>query len=354
MDLTKIKLTPIIETLKIENIDDAIYFSEKYSGYISNSRLGLINPEQDGSAKKYFEGFAGNKIYSDALRFGSAIHMSQLQPESFELCESVDLPTAKAGFIAELVYDKMKKAGIEEFTDEIIIEAATEVDYYHGILDEKKMLDIKSKITDYIKSRLEFEKSYTGDKEIFYLSPRDRERYKGCLEALNNNKKIQELLHPEGLLEDPVSENERTILLDVKVEIEGKEPFILKLKSKLDNFTIDKENNVITVNDVKTTGKMTTVFHEAIDKFHYFREMGMYSWLLSLIAEHKYGMKNPTIKSNFLVVSTIPSKNIYYTRVVPMTRELFLKGFNEFRDLVKHVAWYTAHPEEIESECLTL
>lgn len=65
-----ITITPLLDTLRLENIDDKVYFSEKYSQYVSNSRLGLINPLQDGSPKKYFEGFASNKIYSDSLIFG--------------------------------------------------------------------------------------------------------------------------------------------------------------------------------------------------------------------------------------------------------------------------------------------
>ena len=44
MELKDIKLRPLIETLKLEKISDAVYFSTKYSGYVSNSRLGLINP----------------------------------------------------------------------------------------------------------------------------------------------------------------------------------------------------------------------------------------------------------------------------------------------------------------------
>ena len=46
-------------------------------------------------------------------------------------------------------------------------------------------------------------------------------------------------------------------------------------------------------------------------------------------------MKDPTIKGNFLVVSTIPN---YYTKVVPMTKGLYLKGFNEFKELLTLVA----------------
>lgn len=349
MNLEQIKFTPLLDTLRLENIDDSVYFSEKYSGYISNSRLGLINPEQDGNPKKYFEGFGGNKIYSDALIFGSAVHQLSLQPESFFLADTVNRPTAKAGFIADII--SKKTINVDEITDEMLIEAATEVDYYHGNLDEKKLTDLRNKITPYFYDLNQFYQFDDRIGEPIFLDVKNRERLNGCLEGLNSNFKIQKLLHPTGLLDTPISENEQTILLDVQVDIPGKEPFIIKLKSKLDNFTIDKENNTITVNDVKTTGKKVNEFNDAITRFHYNREMAMYCWLLSLCAKKYYGMENPIIKSNFLVVSTIPS---YYTKVVPMTRELFMSGFEELKRLTKMVAYYIAYPEQIEAECMTL
>ena len=57
---------------------------------------------------------------------------------------------------------------------------------------------------------------------------------------MKNNKKVQNLLHPKGLIDDPISECEQAILLDAKVEVPGLDPFIVRLKSKLDNYTIDK------------------------------------------------------------------------------------------------------------------
>ena len=56
------------------------------------------------------------------------------------------------------------------------------------------------------------------------------------------------MLNPKGLLEDPISKNETTILMDMEYTVdlpEGKVDGILHLKSKLDNFTIDNENNTI-------------------------------------------------------------------------------------------------------------
>lgn len=69
MKLNEIKLTPLLDTLRLQKISDETYFSEKYSGYVSNSRLGLLNPKQDGSPEKFFAGFKPVG-YAPALEMG--------------------------------------------------------------------------------------------------------------------------------------------------------------------------------------------------------------------------------------------------------------------------------------------
>ena len=70
MELTDVKITPLIDTLRLQKIDDEEYFSAKYSGYISNSRLSLIDPKEGGSPEAFFEGLSKHNKYSDALIFG--------------------------------------------------------------------------------------------------------------------------------------------------------------------------------------------------------------------------------------------------------------------------------------------
>ena len=69
-DLNQIQIIPLLDTLRLQKIDDVEYFSEKYNGYISNSRLSLINPDQDNDPKAFFEGLGKHNMYSDALIFG--------------------------------------------------------------------------------------------------------------------------------------------------------------------------------------------------------------------------------------------------------------------------------------------
>lgn len=68
--MENVKITPLLDTLKLEKISDKEYFSEKYNGYVSNSRLSLINPNQDNDPKAFFEGLSKHSKYSDALIFG--------------------------------------------------------------------------------------------------------------------------------------------------------------------------------------------------------------------------------------------------------------------------------------------
>ena len=42
IDFSKIRVSPIMDSLVIVKITDEVYFSEKYADYIRNSRLKLI------------------------------------------------------------------------------------------------------------------------------------------------------------------------------------------------------------------------------------------------------------------------------------------------------------------------
>ncbi len=330
--MVDIKLTPLIDSLKLEKIDDSEYFSAKYSNYISNSRLGLMKA---GGAEAFFAGF--KPIFSSSLDLGSAVHEISLQNDLFTICDNVDKPTAKVGVIADKIYNKLKG---EIPSSEEICRVASEIDYYHGLLSNKQIQTVLDKCTPYWVSRKAFEDSYSDSKEVIFLDPKTRETAWNCITALQNNQSVQNILHPANEFGDIISENEQAILLDVLVEIpELNAKFILKLKSKLDNYVIDSSMNEIQVNDIKTLGRIVSEFDINIEKFGYNREIAMYSFLLSLVAKKYYDLENPSVKGHYLVVSTIPQ---YYTKVVPMTKTMFQQGFSEFKSLLKKVAYAVA------------
>jgi len=344
MKLSEIKITPITDSIRMLDMSDKEYFGDGYSEYISNSRLNLLKNAENEDPTRFFEGIKANSQFSDSLFFGSAIHGVVLQPENYFIVDSVDRPTAKAGLMADELY----RPDGEVPTYAAIKKASEKIDYYKGSMDSAKADALKSKCRDYWKARAAFEKTNTDKREPIFMPQKDRERLNNCLDALSKNEAIQKLLHPTGLEQEPIVGNEQVLLLDVKVEAPGVKPFVLKLKSKLDNFSIDLETNTITVNDLKTTGKYISEFGNAVNRFSYYREMAMYCWLLALYTKKKYSLDKVTVKSNFLVVETFPG---YYTTVYPMTKPLFKKGIHEFTHLLKLVAFYCCHGFEEFAGC---
>ena len=339
--ISDIKITPIMDTLRLEDISDEIYFSEKYSDYVSNSRLSLINPDQGGTPEAYFEKTPHE--VTDSLILGSAVHGLILQPESYVLVETVDRPTAKAGLMADELY-KLKHIP----SDEEIIAASDKIDYYKGKMNDKKINDLRTKCNAYWSTRAVWEAANKEETRTpIFLDDKKRDVVKSVLNSFNAYAEFKKLLEPEYLLEKPTMGNEKTILLDVTAEVEGSDPFTLRLKSKLDNYIINKEANSITVNDLKTTSKPVSYFKSAFDKYHYYRELGMYTWLLSLVAQKFYGISKPTMNANCLVVETFPS---YTSMVHVLSPKDLMRGFNEFKTLLKLVAYYKSKGYGVQTD----
>lgn len=326
--IKKVKIKPILDSLRLEDISDSEYFSEKYSSYISNSRLNKL--KTDG-AETFFAGLKSE--YSASFETGSLIHTIVLQGDDYEVVNGVFKPTAKAGLMAEALY---KSDGTIP-TDNEIKAKSKEIGYYKDSFTTNRLNEFKAKAEPYWRDRFIYEQNNPfkeGDKERIFTDIKNYELLNNCLNTLNKDINIQKLLHPEGLTETPIIGNERTILMDITMEVPGYDAKTYKLKAKLDNFSIDKEENVITVNDLKTTSRPASIFDPTY--YSYQREIAFYSWLLKLAAQKFYNVENAITKGNFLVVSTIPE---YETCVYPMTSKLFLSGWKEALYLLKVVAY---------------
>lgn len=86
------------------------------------------------------------------------------------------------------------------------------------------------------------------------LSDSDRQKCLASIKSLKNNKLVQSILHPTDVFGDPIpSFNEEAFFADYVVLIDGK-ACVIPFKLKIDNWTIDVDNKVLTLNDLKTTG----------------------------------------------------------------------------------------------------
>lgn len=333
MRLSEIEIIPLLDTLQILDISDEEYFGPNYKEYISNSRLSYINPEQGGSYELYLE---NPKKESSSLLLGSAVHCLTLQPNDFLLVDTVDRPTAKAGLMADVLY---KANGSMPVKDEIIA-ASNKVNYYKDKMDDKKIDDLLAKCTNYWRNRALFEHNYKDSKELIYLDLKNREILKSCLNSINGCKEIQSLLYPEYIVEKPISLNEQAILIDFELRFPDGYSTIIKFKAKLDNFTIEPDDNLVTLNDLKTTGHIISEFQGSFEKYHYYRQMGVYSYLLSLVIKKYYNVSNFSMNANMLLVSTVPD---YGAGVYSVSKKELLRGFEEFKKLLRMAALLNKH-----------
>lgn len=338
----KIEIIP--DSIQLIKLTDQEYFSDKYKEYISNSRLGLLNPDEGGSIEKYNAGFQ-NK-YSESFELGSAVHAMILQPDYYNVT-NIYKPGGKLGQFADKVF-QYENEGINR--DEAIQKASIEADYYAGKLSEKRLATALSSCEPYWEERRVFESNLDTTVDQIYLSSSMSEKFKQCMFGIESNKEIMQTLHPEGLIQPIESYNEYAILTDIKVTLDNEEVIILKIKGKLDNFTINHDEQLITLNDVKTTGKPASFFmgnwvkledkeekvwyDGSFQHYHYYRQMATYLWLLDCALKATRNL-NYALKANMLVVETTPD---FKSRLCHVTQKQIKEGLSEFKKLIMILA----------------
>lgn len=240
------EITILLDTLRLEKMTDAEYFASKG---ISNSRLSLINPDEDGSFEKYEVGITSE--YSESFALGSAIHAMVLQPDYF-IISDIDKPAGKLGLFAEEMY-RLRKEGMP--IHKAIPLASETANYYSGKLKDKRLKTALQTSLPFYLQRLKYVEDER--KETIFISSGLRVKYNQCMANIEKKESLVfETLYPEGLLTPAEFYNEYAIFCDVEyVDTETGEVTRLTLKGKLDNFTIDHESQTITLNDLKTTGK---------------------------------------------------------------------------------------------------
>lgn len=328
VSLNEIRIYPILESIRREKISDEVYFSDKYRDFISNSRLKLINPEQGGNPQIYKAGFDGYKTSS--LFLGSSIHCLVLQKDEFTLGPDLKKPTAKLGLVIDAIrFNRQKGLSIHNS----IKQACETIGYYANSLNSWRITQIiKEGLFYYLNSK-------SIDDNIIIASSKDRDIITKCVNNLNASREVQRVLNPTDIFGDPIpSFNEEAFFLDFKCVYQDKE-HIIKFKMKADNWSIDMENKIITLNDLKTTSKFCCKFmeHSWID-FQYDRQFAGYIYVLLRYCEKEYGYNSNdwTIKANVIVSETTADNRC---QVFPVTLDMLQNGRKEFCKLLKMVGY---------------
>ena len=328
INFSDFEIIPIISSARREKISDEVYFSNKYANFISNSRLGYINPSQDGSPDNYVN---PPHLSTQSLYLGSCIHELILQPENFSLAPKCKKPGAKLGATIDRIRYYRKRG---QSIYDSIVNACKDCDYYVNQIDRKISKIIKEGLPYYLLS-----KDY--DDSVLTLSDRDWDTCSNCVNNVLSNTSITSVLHPTDDFMMPIPTfNEDALFMDILVTYKN-QCVKLRLKAKADNWTIDEENKVLTLNDLKTTSKPLGKFmlkHEgSFAKYHYSRQFAFYKFILESYCTKEYGYNhNWQFNGNVLAVNTIS----YESKLFKVNKCQFEQGKREFEQLLKRVAFY--------------
>lgn len=331
--LSNFNIEIIPDSIRREKISDDVYFSDKYSDYISNSRLRLIDPEEDGYPRLYFKGLTG--ITNPSLQMGTAIHELLLQPKDFTLCEDYGKPSSKLGMVIDRVkYYRKQNYSIYDS----IWKASVDLEYYLNRIDSRISKIIRSGFKYYWKTK-------DFDDSKILLSSSDLETCTKSMNSLKNNKEICDKLYLQD--KNIKSHMEDSIFMDIKVSYREKS-CILKLKMKADHWAIDLKNKVLYLNDIKTTGRALELFMKkpsgSFYHYHYYRQFAMYKKMLEEYCKKEFGYDETwKFESNVFVVQMFGD---YSSSCCSVTEEQLQEGEKEFSDLIKQIAYYTMYGYE--------
>jgi len=281
---------------------------------ISNSSLSAINPEQGGSPLKFLKFFDSKKEekYDKSLESGKMIHKYCEAPNEFKVL-SVDKPSDKLGLVADKAIEYVK-IGIPH--DEALLKAAIELEW-----NPKWGADAIKKNTAFIIPYIE---EVLATTDLIALTKAQKELLENVKSSLHTSKRAVELLFEEDEFANIEYLNEFEIYFDMGP---------IRCKSKIDRIIIDHDKQIIKIIDLKTTSGSAYKFNEAVEKYHYYRQLAFYAEAVNIHFK-KYDYQ---IELYFVVVETT---NLYQTVVYRLDHQYFIKGIGEYTDLLARIEFH--------------
>lgn len=320
-----------------EDMPDDKYFGLK--GFTSISKLKLLDPEHAGSPAKYKAGF--NYDYNESLLLGTAIHQQILEPDDFILSDYENKPSGKLGnFIENICINRKSGMNIVES----IKSASTTANYYNGKLTDKIIKKaIKQGLDYYLHlTRGDFTKE---GKQVVVLSKKLLDTAKASINSVNNCFGIQQILK-NNIIEPKQYFNEIALFADIEVTLPDNRTHIIKFKGKLDSVVWDSENQILYLNDVKTTSKPLKFFMGSVHNgviypgvfYHhiYYAQLAIYSILLQKYFQEVLKITDYTLYANIFAVETTGN---YSSECFRINNEYIKLGIKKIKELLGRLSY---------------
>jgi hypothetical protein len=224
---------------------------------------------------------------------GKLIHLLILQPEEFDnnfVVMPSKLPSDTLRRVLKNIMLYTDATELSKVEDKLILDSLKEVGLYQSLKDEdKRVAKVRTtECEDY------YTFSQTTGKDI--IDTDTLEKCKGSVELIKENKSIMELLSHEVTdfeMDGIEVFNEKYLKCTL-------EDYDFGLHGYVDRYVIDRDKKVITIIDVKTTGKTIADFPETVEFYNYWLQAAVYRVLVTKNIDEK--LAGYKINFNFIVI----------------------------------------------------
>lgn len=315
---------------EVVQIKEQEFFSKKmFYSYSSLNKL-LWNPQ--AFYQMYVLGLKEERLDAHLVQ-GKLIHNLLLQPGKFNdefILMPSSLPSGTLRIVVDRVFNHYKEMSengdqrteLSEFPN-AILDVMRDINYFQNLKTDQQRIE-KILTPDAI-SYWEFMKT-KGSKTLV-----DESTLKFCSNVVELIKKNTDLCTLLGL---NVSEfdniqvmNELSVELDIPTKPYG-------LKGIIDNIVINHDKKVVTINDLKTTGKDLKDFAETVEYYGYWLQAIIYTLLAGqMFREHIE--RGYDLKFNFVVVD-----RTYQTYAFPVTEKTLSTWLDRFDTTMQTAQWH--------------
>jgi|TARA_R110000744_G_scaffold195378_1_gene314390 hypothetical protein len=224
---------------------------------------------------------------------GKLIHLLILQPEEFDnnfVVMPSKLPSDTLRRVLKNIMLYTDATELSKVEDKLILDSLKEVGLYQSLKDEdKRVAKVRTtECEDY------YTFSQTTGKDI--IDTDTLEKCKDSVELIKENKSIMELLSHEVTdfeMDGIEVFNEKYLKCTL-------EDYDFGLHGYVDRYVIDRDKKVITIIDVKTTGKTIADFPETVEFYNYWLQAAVYRVLVTKNIDEK--LAGYKINFNFIVI----------------------------------------------------
>lgn len=294
--------------------------------YVSSSSLKHINPDEGGSPANFKSFIEGGQDISDKpyIQLGQHIHTWHEDRENFAIAE-VPKPTEKLGEIADKIIELVQQGNI--YDDALVKYVIESTNYQANWKMETRITKVNDGTFEYINEVLE-----AKENNQIFMTVSEAEKVQNATEAIQNHPAASKLIFVDQDFSDLKHFKELIIIREIAI---GETR--LKLKSRIDNITIDVENRVVKLVDLKTTSQGVHAYLKSFKHWRTYRQLAFYKSMLSWWVHQTFGGRGWRFEYYIIGVETNKLQQCVVYRI---DSQWIKKGSEEAMSLLHRIAYH--------------